>query len=219
MRSFFEQFCPSALAAIVAAWLTAWYTKQTVRTIITADGLRAMISAALPAWFVVLLVAALVWSVVVIVRQKKLLRETRSKASSEPPKPTLYASWRGDSEWGWASPDFVDAPLKTYMIRGDVTLLMDHISEPKYITGVEIDGAESVGTFVNFKLNPSQPEIRGMQVYFRGPAPQGNEYFSLQLVFKDVKGNRYPTAVHRFSPLPIPERIGHRQSGLTDSEG
>jgi hypothetical protein len=40
------------------------------------------------------------------------------------------------------------------LIRGDVTLLMDNIKSPEYITGVEIQGAEWMGTFDNFVLNP-----------------------------------------------------------------
>ena len=124
----------------------------------------------------------------------------------EKPEPFLHASWFGDSAWGWASSHPEEDPI--YMIRGDVTLLMDHIKEPVFMTGVEIEGAESLGTFDNFKLDPSQPETRGMRLQFRGKAPAGNDYFTVQLVFKDLRGNRYPTVRHRFNPLPIPERVG-----------
>jgi hypothetical protein len=130
----------------------------------------------------------------------------------EKPEPVLHASWFGDSAWGWASPHPDEDPI--YMIRGDVTLLMDNIKEPVLMTGVEIEGAESFGKFNNFKLDPSQPETRGMRLHFRGEAPAGNDYFTVQLVFKDLRGNRYPTVPHRFNPLPIPERVsiqrGHR---------
>jgi membrane protein implicated in regulation of membrane protease activity len=124
----------------------------------------------------------------------------------EKPSPALHASWRGDSAWGWATALPEEDPV--YMVRGDVTLLMDNITEPVIITGVEIAGAESVGNFDNFQLNLRQPVTRGMRMYFRGKAPKGTDDYTVQLVFKDLRGNRYPTMEHRFKPLPIPERVG-----------
>lgn len=126
-------------------------------------------------------------------------------ANIENPSPALHASWRGDSAWGWATSHPEEDPI--YMVRGDVTLLMDNIAEPVIITGVEIEGAESMGNFDNFQLNANQPITRGMRVYFRGKAPQGTDDYTVQLVFKDLRGNRYPTVEHRFKPLPIPERV------------
>jgi hypothetical protein len=99
------------------------------------------------------------------------------------------------------------------MIRGDVTLLMDNIKESVIITGVEIARAESKGTFNNFKLEPGQSVTRVMRLYFRGEAPQGNDYYTVQLVFKDLRGNRYPTEPHRFHPLPIPEWVAIERGG------
>lgn len=130
----------------------------------------------------------------------------------EKPNPVLHTSWRGNSVWGWASPNFVEDRI--YMIRGDVTLLMDNIAEPVIITGVEIEGAESMGSFDNFQLTPNRPETRGMRIYFRGKAPKGTEDYSVQLVFKDLRGNRYTTAEHKFKPLPIPERVGIQREHL-----
>jgi hypothetical protein len=131
----------------------------------------------------------------------------------EKPEPVLHASWFGDSAWGWASSHPEEDPI--YMIRGDVTLLMDNIKEPVIITGVEIEGAESLGKFDNFKLDPSQPQTRGMRLHFRGKPSAGNDYYTVQFVFRDLRGNRYPTVRHRFHPLPIPERVGI-QRGIVD---
>jgi hypothetical protein len=122
------------------------------------------------------------------------------------PSPVLHASWRADSAWGWASSHPEQDPI--YMVRGDVTLLMDSVVEPVIITGVEIEGAESIGNFDNFQLTPNQPETRGMRVYFRGKAPKGIDAYTVQLIFKDLRGNRYPTVEHLFKPLPIPKRVG-----------
>jgi hypothetical protein len=124
----------------------------------------------------------------------------------EKPSPVLHASWLGDSAWGWASSHSEQDPI--YMIRGDVTLLMDGIVEPVIITGVEIEGSEPIGNFDNFQLTPNQPETRRVQVYFRGKAPKGIDDYAVQLVFKDIRGSRYPTVEHRFKPLSIPERVG-----------
>ena len=95
-----------------------------------------------------------------------------------------------------------------YMVCGEVTVLMGRIKQPVTITGIEIEGAESLEKFDNFRLDPSQPETRGMKLYFRGKAPEGIDDYTVQLVFKDLRGNRYPTVQHRFKPLPIPERVG-----------
>jgi hypothetical protein len=127
-------------------------------------------------------------------------------------EPVLHASWFGDSAWGWASSHPEEDPI--YMIRGDVTLLMDNIKEQVIITGVDIEGAELLGKFDNSKLDPSQPETRGMRLHFRSKAPAGNDYYTVQSVFTDLRAKRYPTVPHRFHPLPIPERVdiqrGHR---------
>jgi len=130
----------------------------------------------------------------------------------EKPSPVLHTSWRGDSAWGWATRNPEEDPI--YMVRGDVTFLMDNIAEPVIITGVEIEGAESVGSFDNFQLNPNQPETRGMRIYFRGKAAKGIDDYAARLVFRDLRGNRYPTVEHQFKPLPIPERVGIQRGHL-----
>lgn len=138
-------------------------------------------------------------------------RATPGSSPVAPPKveklgPVLHTSWRGDSAWGWASAFPQEDPV--YMVRGEVTLLLDNAAEPVIITGVEIEGAEAKGDFENFQLTPGQSETRGLRLYFRGKAPAGNDYYAVQLIFKDLRGNRYPTVEHRFQPLPIPERVG-----------
>jgi membrane protein implicated in regulation of membrane protease activity len=130
----------------------------------------------------------------------------------EKPGPVLHTSWRGDSVWGWASAFPQEDPI--YMVRGEVTLLLDNVAEPVIITGVEIEGAEAKGNFENFQLTPGQSETRGLLLYFRGKAPAGNDDYTLQLIFKDLRGNRYPTVEHRFQPLPIPERVGIERGTL-----
>jgi membrane protein implicated in regulation of membrane protease activity len=127
--------------------------------------------------------------------------------NAKKPSPILHASWRGDSVWGWATPLFLREEDPTYIVRGDVTLLMDNIADSVIITGVEIEDAECVGKFDNFQLDPNQPVTRGMRLFFRGEVPEGTDDYTVKLLFKDLKGNRYPTVEHRFKPLPIDERV------------
>lgn len=126
-------------------------------------------------------------------------------AAAEKAGPVLLTSWRGDSAWGWASAHPDMDPI--YVIRGELTMVVDNVDAPVTITGVEIEDAQTIGTFENFKLDPGQPQTRAMRLHFRGKAPKGNDYYTIQLTFKDLRGNRYPTVEHRFHPLPIPERV------------
>jgi len=123
----------------------------------------------------------------------------------KPATPVLHTSWRGDSAWGWASSHPEEDPI--YLVRGDLTMVIDNVTEPVIVTDVEIEGAESIGTFDNFQLESGQPLTRGMRFYFRGKAPAGNNYYTVPLIFNDLRGNRYPTVEHRFQPLSIPERV------------
>jgi hypothetical protein len=125
--------------------------------------------------------------------------------------PVLHASWPGNSVWGWATPHPEREPI--YKIQGNVTLLLDNVTKSVMITGVEIEGAETVGAFNNITCIPGQPLTCEMELHFRGPAPQGNDYYTVRLFFKDIKGNRYPTVPHRFNPLPIPERVRIERGG------
>jgi hypothetical protein len=50
------------------------------------------------------------------------------------------------------------------MIRGEVTLQMDNITETVTITGLEIEGAEPIGTFDNFHVIPGRVQTRMMEV-------------------------------------------------------
>jgi hypothetical protein len=126
-------------------------------------------------------------------------------AKIERQTPILHASWSGNSDWGWATARPKEDPI--YMLRGEIMLLMDGIDQPVTITGVEIEGAEFMGKFDNFELGPDRPETRPMKLYFRGEAPKGIDDYDVRLVFKDLRGHRYPIVQHRFKPLPIPERV------------
>lgn len=121
------------------------------------------------------------------------------------PGPLLHASWRADSDWGWATPHPKEDPI--YMIRGEVTLQMDNITDTVTITGVEIEGADFKGQFDNFDLIPGRVETKRMKIHFRGQAPKSIDDYIVGLVFRDLRGNRYPAAEHRFKPLPIEDRV------------
>jgi hypothetical protein len=134
-------------------------------------------------------------------------RATASPMPSRKPEPKLHASWLATSDWGWVGSSLVDEGFRTYIIRGEVTFLLENAPEPIYIVGVDIEGAKSMGDFENFALTSGQTEKRSMNLYFQGKAPEGNDHYEPALVFRDIKGNRYQTPPHRFIPLPIPERV------------
>ena len=92
-------------------------------------------------------------------------------------------------------------------LLGSTTLQMDNITETVTITGLEIDGAKPVGAFDNFHVIPGRVQTRVMKIYFRGEAPKSIDHYTIQLAFRDLRGNRYPTAAHRFNPLPIQDRV------------
>jgi hypothetical protein len=104
---------------------------------------------------------------------KHMQEKKREHRAALQASPVLHASWRADSAWGWASSHPEQVPI--YMVRGDVTVLMESIVEPVIITGVEIEGAASVGNFHNFQLTPNQPERRRIWVDFPDKAPEGIE--------------------------------------------
>jgi len=214
-------------------FLGLWLAGTPINPSFSLGWLKLAFFASLPVWITLIVLLLTVILAGLFLRQrartaeeterKKHLEDQIAKLNHEheaeienlnSKEPTLHASWRGDSVWGWATAHPEEDPV--YMVRGDVTFLMDNIAEPVILTGVEIDGAQSTGNFDNFQLNPNQPVIRGMRVYFRGKAPKGTEDYTVQLVFKDLRGNRYPTVDHRFKPLPIPERVsiqlGHHVS-------
>ena len=121
--------------------------------------------------------------------------------------PQLHASWLATSGWGWVGSTLVDEGFRTFMIRGEATFLFEHASESIHVVGVGIEGAKSMGDFTNFDLTPGETIKRQLRLYFQGKVPSNNDYYEVALIFRDIKGNKYATAPHRFIPLPIPERV------------
>lgn len=205
----------SLATGIALIFLELWLAGTPVNPSLSFAWIKLALFTSLPMWvtlvvlFLAVFVVGLFLSLVHTAEVEKLKAKERGV---EKPSPVLHTSWRGDSVWGWATPHPEEDPI--YMVRGDVTLVMDNIAEAIIITGAEIEGAESVGNFDNFQLNPDQPETRGMRIYFRGKAPKGIDDYTVQLVFKDLRGNRYPTAEHRFKPLSISERVSIERGHL-----
>jgi len=105
------------------------------------------------------------------------------------PGPVLHMSWYGTSGWGWGGYG-AESVLR---IQGDVTMTMDNIKDTVIFTGVHLDGAEFVGNFDNFKIDPGETVTRGMMLNFRGLHPESDKPLTVQLAFQDLKGTRYPT--------------------------
>lgn len=144
---------------------------------------------------------------------KQSFRATPNPLPNPKPGTVLHASWLTTSDWGWVGSNFVDEGFGTYIIRGEVTFLLEQAPGPVHIVGVDIEGAKSLGDFENFDLTPGHTVKRTMKMYFQGKAPESNDYYEPLLVFRDIKGNKYPTKAHKFIPLPIPERVANERRG------
>lgn len=123
--------------------------------------------------------------------------QTSTKAA-----PELHIAWRGISGWCWTQ--YQDE--RVVRLSGDGPIQLDNISERVMMIGVRIEGAEFVGAFDNFNLEPGQPVFRGMNLDFRGIHPKGKEPLTVKLVFIDLRGNEYPTKEATFQPVDVPER-------------
>ena len=89
---------------------------------------------------------------------------------------------------------------------GDGPIQLDNVSEKVIMTGVRLDGAEFVGVFDNFAIEPGAVIFRGMNLDFRGIHPEGPGAIRVKLVFIDLRGNEYPTKEATFQPIVDPER-------------
>lgn len=131
------------------------------------------------------------------------LRTSAKELERPEPAPQLHLAWRS-SGWCWV----MHYGERVLRISGDGTFVLDNVREPVLFTGVRVEGGEYVGTFDNFELKPKEPQVRGLNVDFKGRSPQGRENISVRLVFVDLRGNEYSTPEVTFKPIAEPERFG-----------
>jgi hypothetical protein len=119
-----------------------------------------------------------------------------------PPAPELTLVWRFFG-WCWTKQDGEMAVRLT----GDGFLQVDNVPEKVLMVDVRIEGAERVGIFDNFELEPGQRIFRGIGVDFKDLKPNGKEPITAVMTFVDFKGNLYPVKETTFKPLSNPERF------------
>lgn len=120
------------------------------------------------------------------------------------PAPELHIAWRGVSGWCWTK--YQDE--RVVRISGDGPIQLDNVPEKVIMTGVRVEGAEFVGVFDNFEIEPGKVISRGMNMDFRGIHSKGKEPLTVRLVFIDLRGNEYPTKEATFKALESPEQFG-----------
>jgi hypothetical protein len=117
------------------------------------------------------------------------------------PAPELHIAWRGVSGWCWTQYQ----GERVIRISGDGPIQLDNVAEKVIMTGVRIEGAEFVGVFDNFIIEPGEVTFRGMNLDSRGIHPKGKEAITVKLVFIDLRGKEYPTKEATFQPIDAPE--------------
>lgn len=120
------------------------------------------------------------------------------------PVPKLHISWRGNSGWCWVR----HGDGQALRISGDGLILLENMEERVIVTGVLVEGAEFVGIFDNFALNPGEPTFRGMNLDFKGINPADREPIKVKLTLVDLRGKRYPADEITFKPLSAPLQHG-----------
>jgi hypothetical protein len=118
------------------------------------------------------------------------------------PAPELHIAWRGKSGWCWTQYQ----GERVVRISGDGPIQLDNATEKVIMTGARIEGAEFVGVFDNFEIEPGTVIFRGMNLDFKGIHPKGKEPLTVKLIFIDLRGNEYPTKEATFQPIDAPER-------------
>lgn len=115
--------------------------------------------------------------------------------------PELTLVWR-ISGWCWTKEEGEMA----VRFSGDCFLQIDNVPEKVLIVDVRIEGAERVGIFNAFELEPGQRTVRGISANFKGLKPNGKEPLTVTMTFIDFKGNLCPVKEATFKPLADPER-------------
>jgi hypothetical protein len=77
-------------------------------------------------------------------------------------------------------------------ISGDAPIQLDNASEKVLLTGVRVEGAEFVGVFDQFELEPDVRTYRGMNLDFKGISLEVNSPLATNLIFLDIGGNEIP---------------------------
>lgn len=207
MKSFFAQFCSSALAAIVAGWLITWYTKQPTRSIGNAERLKLVVFAAIPAWLVMLLVAIAVWVGMTAYLQRGRIRNLKK----------CVAEWEGNASKAVVSQLHVAwTPNQTLWCVGSIAgepamqiIGWAHFSQSDATESIILSRAYLEGTEGRLSLDirvPARGVVnRQLQTFVIPVIGREGEPLTASLIIEDHKNRKYRLEPHtfRYAGAPI----------------
>jgi len=120
-------------------------------------------------------------------------------------KPQLYLAWHGSAGWGIGGVLQQDGMERVLRLQGPVVISSSLLTEPIFITAMELENAEYVGPhFQMFELRPGEMIGQTLMLNFRGALPREGDPLKVNLTLVDIKGERYPlkTAILRAFPGP-----------------
>jgi hypothetical protein len=160
--------------------IVAWLKGESLPGLLKLDGLKATLTTGIPLWLPLLLLLAIVALV------PSWLRMLRNR-------PVLHISWHGSAGWGRGGllgPGGMETVLR---IQGEALIALDNLNETVILTAVHLRGAEFVGNFHTFQIEPGVTFNHTMFMNFRGLKPKSDTPLTVRLTFEDNKGRRYPT--------------------------
>jgi hypothetical protein len=207
MRSFFRELRAPVVAALLTIWLTAWYTKQPARTIISLKGLKGAAFAPIPAWLVVLLATILAWTLVAAYHQRKermkvnreLLIEREQAAKRIVPQ--LHVAW-DSSTTIWTVGSIGAEPAM--QIMGWAYFSQSDASESIILNRAWIEGTEARIALLDLRVPARGVARRSLMTFVTPVTGRQGEPLTVRLIIEDHKNRRYQLDEHTFSYIGAP---------------
>ena len=209
--------------------LSAWYTNQPVRTIVTWGGIKDILFAKVPAWTDIVLLLALVavgyCLYRVYMRYKEAQRESdachatnltlveRMQQKEKEHKiamqaiqddsPTLHVAWnKGQSIWGIGAV----GTEPCMQIGGWAHISTSNISEEILITDAYIEGTESRG-MMPIKVHPRFVRYTQLMTFVAPVVGKAGEPFKGKFILVDHKNRKYVLEEHIFRFIGSQQQI------------
>jgi hypothetical protein len=201
MKSFLKEIRAPAVVALLTVWLTAWYTNQPARTIITFEGLKSAASAPIPAWLVVLLATILAWTVLAAYRQLKermLLSQELIKKEKEvvkPIVPQLHVAWDVTTTIWWVGSVNREPAMQ---ILGWAYFSQSDATETIILNRAWIGGTEAQIPLLDLRV-PARGVVRKQLMTCVTPVTgRQGEPLTVNVIIEDHKNRRYELDEHTF---------------------
>jgi hypothetical protein len=214
---------------LVGLPLSAWYTKQPVRTIVTWDGVKAILFAQVSAWTDIVLLLALilvgyllyrVWENAVELRQESAShhatnltlvehmqqREKEHKAEIRALKddsPKIHVAWnKAQSIWGLGQV----GTEPCIQIGGWAHISVSNSNEDILITDAYVEGTESRG-MIPVKLHPKLVRYTQLMTFVAPVIAKAGQPFKAKLILVDHRNRKYALDEHTFRFIGSQQQI------------